>query len=272
MKFTRIISNSFKVPFRNYKNLALFCVLFVLGLVGYVGNVINNSLIMQIGLVTFIVLALIVPGYLLSVVREGTDDSDKLPSLNIVKNIVDTLKLVLLNIVFMLIPSIVSFALLLPTGMVAISNWDSIFSVNNVGTSNFFTMALIIFIVIFLLYFIFLIFEYVAMARFAHYDSLTEALSLRKVYSDIREIGVLKTVGLIVVMGIIVIIITRIALLLLLIPYVGVVIYLCLIIPLFSVIFYYSLGLLYSDISGASDLGAFERELMEFRINNSNLK
>ena len=260
MNVGNILSLSFKYPFGDYKNLTIFSALFLLSVIMSVGFWIHNDILLKIGFVAVMLLFLIVPGYLISVIKEGCLESSNIPSLNIVKNIIDTLKLIVLNIVYMIIPILVFLALTFGTGL------SSVFTTGSIPL-NFFSSLSITLIISFIVFLIFTLISYVAMARFAYYGKLVGALNFKSVFGDIKKIGVLRLIGWYLLMAIILGIIGRVSLLLLLVPYIGIIIYMCLVTPIISLIFYYSIGLLYSNVAGAEfDINTFERELMEFRI------
>ena len=271
MKFGEIVSKSFKFPFGDLKNLAIFCALFLLAIIMYVGETLKNEIVVSIGFIAFLILFLIVPGYSISVTREGCRDSNSMPTLNIKKNIIDTIQLLILNIVFMIIPCLVLFLSLIVAGWISFNVLTS--STSLINGNNLLPVLAIIAVVNLIVFLIFTLMNYVAIARFAGYDSLSEALNLKKVYADIKRIGVLKLLAWFIVFAIIFSIVLTILRLVILIPYAGNIIYICFIVPVFTLIFYYSLGLLYNDISdGEFDLASFERELEEFRIQKYDLK
>lgn len=261
MDLGNIITNSFKYPFNDYKNLSIFCALFLLALIPFAGVLMEQDTVFVIGLITTIILMLIVPGYLLSVIHNGCEESLELPSLNIVKNIVNTLKLIVLDIVYMIIPVIVLLILLFATGFFTLFSANSIENLSELSLGAGFIAA---FIIMFIVSLIFLILSYIAKARFAHTGSLSEALDFGKVIRDIKDIGVGKLVIWYLLMNVLVGLVSRITIFLLLIPYAGVLVYVCIITPVLMLIYYYSIGLLYSGICGLN-IDEFEKELYTIR-------
>ena len=116
MKFSRIISNSFKYPFSG-KELIFSFLLFVLAIILPLGFISDNNIVMILGLISLIIFIFILPGYMLSVVKNGTKESFKIPKVSLKKNFIDTLKLIVLDIVYSIIP-VILFLILIPVGAV----------------------------------------------------------------------------------------------------------------------------------------------------------
>jgi len=114
--------------------------------------------------------------------------------------------------------------------------------------SSFFTAAVITVVVSLILFIIFGLFDTIAQCRLAKYGKLTEALKINEVVKDISNIGIAKFIGWYILILIICFVISFIAGLLFVIPYIGIII-LPLIIMSFVILFQSrSLGLLYSNI------------------------
>ena len=272
VKFEKIISNSFKYPFKDLKNLGFVCLLFVLLLVLPVGIFINNSITMGIGAVCLLIFFLITPGYQILVIKSGVNQSDNIPSIKVGRSIINTFKLLILHICYVAIPSIIAVVLLLfATGLLnypmaifeSISNSNSHFTFDLI--SGFFNAIWITLTVTAIVRLIFSLISYIAKARLANSNSLVEALKIHKVISDIKKIGFLKFIGWCIVIGILLAIIAMVAMFIVFVPYVGFIIYSCVVVPIIYLIYNYSLGLLYSDFSqddeNDNDLDKFEREL-----------
>lgn len=272
MEFGNIISNSFKYPFKDLKNLGFVCLLFVLLLILPVGIFINNSITMIIGAVCLLIFILITPGYQILIIKSGVNQSGNIPSIKVGRSIINTFKLLILHICYVAIPSIIAVVILLfATGLLnyPMAIFDSISDLNFNFTFElifgFFNAIWITFIVTYIVRLIFSLISYIAKARLANSNSLVEALKIHKVLSDIKKIGFLKFIGWCIVMGILLAIIAMVASFVVFIPYAGIIIYLCVVVPIIYLIYNYSLGLLYSDLSQDDetddDLDKFEREL-----------
>lgn len=278
MDFGAIISNSFKYPFKDLKNLGFVCILYLLLLILPAGIFIfKNSITVIIGAVCLLVFILIIPGYNILVIKSGINQSDNIPSIKVGKSIINTLKLLVLHICYIAIPTTIAAILMLfATGFLE-------YPINIINTlpkldltvtfglvSGFFNAIGTILLVVTIVRLVFSIISYIAKARLANSDSLAEALKIHRVILDIKKIGFLKFIGWYVVMGILLAIVTMIAGIVLLVPYVGFIIYLCIAMPVIYLIYSYSLGLLYSDLSDDEDddLDKFERELqyLKYRL------
>ena len=185
MKFSRIISNSFKYPFSG-KELIFSFLLFVLAIILPLGFISDNNIVMILGLISLIIFIFILPGYMLSVVKNGTKESFKIPKVSLKKNFIDTLKLIVLDIVYSIIP-VILFLILIPVGAVMS------LSVNDLN--SFLVQWGLILGIIVIVFFIFSILQFIATARLAHYDSLSKAVDFTQSYRDLRNIGVLKVLG-----------------------------------------------------------------------------
>ena len=263
MDLSQIISNSFKYPFKDLKRLAILCMLFVLPVILPIGVYYDSDIVSSLGIIVILVLILIIPGYTVSIVKKGSIESSNLPSLSIGKNIIDTFKLLVLRIVYMIVPIAVFLVLLFAAGSL-------IFTIGSVSDVFGFLSALgIVFLASYIVYIIFEFLLIFAKARLAHFNSLTEALKIHKVLKDIKSIGVGRVIGWYIVMAILLGVISIICALLIFIPYVGILLYFCVSVPIILVIYYYSLGLLYSNIVDGSgddlDLDKFEKEIQRLK-------
>ena len=187
-----------------------------------------------------IMLALILGGYALSVVREGIKQSDEIPSVEIKKNIVDTFKVWILSFVFYIIPVIIVAILM--------------FVVVGVGSSSSAVLSggfVIVVLISIILEIIFAILFVVGLLRLAKYDSLSEALSFSEIKEDLSKIGVGNLIVVYIGLSIIAGIIIAIGIFILNIPVIGYIGFILLPIvfaPYICLFFSYGLGLLYSDV------------------------
>lgn len=270
MDLGNIISYSFRFPFRDLKHLALICVLFVFTLILPFGLIFENRIVAVIGLVALLAFFLIFPGYLISVVKSGINQSYDVPNIKPGKNIVNTINLIVLHICLITLPTLIVFLICVMVFGFFTNPID--FSTIESSSNQLFGLLsgiISIFVITGIVSWILSIFYYIAKARLASYDSLAQALKFHKSIEDIKKIGIGNFIGWYLVMGILVSLCNTVASLLIFIPYVGLIIYVCIAIPVLSVIYYYSLGLLYSDISDFKkddDLESFEKELEMFKM------
>ena len=263
MNIGKIISNSIKYPFRNIKKLPILFCLFILVALIPIAAISENKYVLALGIIAFFAFILIVPGYLLSIVSFGLNESSMFPSLNFTKNVYNTIRLLILRIVYMLVPTVVFFIVLSTVGSFSA---DMLFNLRII--SFLLSLGLILFIIL-ITYLIFEFLLFFAKARLAYLDSLSEALKINKVVEDIRNIGVVNIIKWLIVMAILVIVVSVISSWVTMIPYVGFLIYIGILIPILESIGNYSLGLLYSNIAEKEDkLDTFEREIELFKYFN----
>lgn len=263
MDVGKIISNSLKYPFRNIKKLPILFVLFILAAIIPIGIVFDNRYVTIIGVIAFFMFILIVPGYLFSIVNIGLNESSAIPSLNFGKNLFDSLRLWVLRIVYMIVPALMFFILLSTLGA---SGREMLADFN---VLNFILTLGVIFVVVVITYIIFEVLLFFAKARLAYLNSLPEALKMHKVVGDIRKIGIVNIVKWLIFMVILMVAVSFISSWVMMIPYVGFLIYLCIVIPTLESIANYSLGLLYSNIvDNDNDFDRFEKEIESLKYLN----
>lgn len=242
MDLTKLVSNSFRYPFRNIKKLPIICILFVLMAIIPIGMISDNKTIIYVGVIAFFIFIMIVPGYFLSVVKLGSNQSAMLPSFNIVNTIYDSVRVLCLRIVYMIVPAAVFLIVLTSFGP---ASRELLF---NFRILEFLATVGFVFVLILVTYLVFEFFLFFAKARLAYFNSLTEALKINKVIRDIRNIGIVNIIKWLIVMAILLNAITFITSFVISIPYVGFLIYICIVIPIIESIANYSLGLIYSNI------------------------
>ncbi len=262
MDVGKIISNSFKYPFRNIKKLPILFILFILVALIPIGMISDNRYVVILGLIGFFIFILIVPGYLLSFVQIGLNESSMFPSLSFAKNIYNSIRLLVLRIVYMIVPAVVFF--------IALSTWgvSSIDMLTKFNVPGFLLTMGLVLIVVLITYILFEVLLFFAKARLAYLDSLTEALKMNKVVGDIRNIGVRNIVKWLIIMAVLLIVVSFVSSWVMMIPYVGFLIYIAIVIPTMESIANYSLGLLYSNIADNDDLDKLEREIEAFKYLN----
>lgn len=243
MEIGDIISKSFKYPLNNGTQFMKVAVLYLLLIVPVFFSVLmiifaNSSAILVSAIITiicYLIFALIIGGYFLSVMKEGISSSNLMPEYDFAKNIVDSIKVWVLGLLFSLIPGIIIGILLL--------------IVTKFGSSEtvFGGIICIAFIAL-ILEIIFCMFLSISLLRLANYDSLSEALNFSAIKEDLRAIGIGNLIVLLVVLGIISGAILFITGFLIFIPIVGTIIYIMFIVPYTYLAVCYGLGLMYSEI------------------------
>ncbi|MBE6497584.1 MAG: DUF4013 domain-containing protein [Methanobrevibacter sp.] len=258
MDVGKIVSNSLKYPFRNIKKLPILFMLFVLVALIPIGMVLDNRYILICGFIAFFIFILFVPGYLFSMVRIGIHESAVFPSLTFGNTIYDSIRLWVLRMAYMIVPALVFFISLSTVGM---SSLNMLYEFKIPSFILAFGMVLLLVLVVYIIFEVLLFF---AKARLAYLDSLTEALKINRVLSDIRNIGIFNIIKWLIIMAILMIVVSVVSSWIIAIPYVGLLIYIGVVLPILESIGNYSLGLLYSNIArNSNDLSRIEKELNE---------
>jgi len=242
MDLSKIVFNSIKYPFKNIAKLPIIFVLFILMAIIPIGKLLDNNYMVLIGVIAFFIFILIVPGFFVGVVKKGSRESAMFPSLNLVNSIYDSIRMWILRIVYMIVPAIVFFIVLSTLGPAGVN------FIQTLQIRSFVATFGLIFLVILITYLIFEFLLFFAKARFAYLDSLSEALKIHEVIRDILNIGIFNIIKWLIAMVILMIVISWVSSAVMVIPYVGVLIYICIVIPIMESISNYSLGMLYSNI------------------------
>lgn len=283
MDVGNILSKSFKYPINDFKNFLKICILCVLPIIPLIAVLFfeDEMIITALGCIFAILLLvvfLVLPGYFISVIKQGSNVSNSIPSLKVGRNIINTLKWVVLNIIYSIIPIAVFAVCIVSSGIFSLFQADLI-AENPDAVINVLSSLAIYLLIGLVVAWIFSLISSVATARFAKYDSLAEAFSFKALYRDIRKIGVLRIIGWFILINIVITFISNITSLVMFIPYVGVIIYLGFVVPYLVAVYYYSLGLLYSNAGGSVeyddeyeddgeelDLDEFEREIQALKM------
>ena len=237
MEIMDIIKEAFIFPSNNLEKLAIYIVLtFVLGLIvaggviTTVAGVNNSSVYLILAAILFIIsiiVALIISGYQLAILKSGIDLDDEAPSFDWKNDLITGIKLIIVNIVYMIIPAIivgiVALITNLPGNMVKASQEVAANSANVTAIANstapvvanisdataaaFASSFAITAIVGLILVIIFAFFLTMGQSRLANTGSLGEALNIPEAARDISRIGVGKVIAvvllIIVVIGVI---------------------------------------------------------------------
>jgi hypothetical protein len=237
MEIMDIIKEAFIFPSNNLEKLAIYIVLtFVLGLIvaggviTTVAGVNNSSVYLILAAILFIIsiiVALIISGYQLAILKSGIDLDDEAPSFDWKNDLITGIKLIIVNIVYMIIPAIIVGIVALitnvPGNMVKASQEVAANSANVTAIANstapvvanisdataaaFASSFAITAIVGLILVIIFAFFLTMGQSRLANTGSLGEALNIPEAARDISRIGVGKVIAvvllIIVVIGVI---------------------------------------------------------------------
>ena len=187
MEIMEIISDALHYPFGHVKALVIYMILsfiafFITNLTfGGVATADAASIGIGaiIGLIIVLLIALLMDGFALDIIKFGIERSDEEPQLDIVRQIINGIKYFITAIVYFLIPFIV---------MILLS------AIND-------TLGLIVGIILLIIFaFAFLMGE----CRLAKTDSLGYALNFGEAIKDISRIGVVKILAVLIIICIIV--------------------------------------------------------------------
>ena len=189
MKISEILIDAFKYPIENAKALMIYLLLLIAGGMGLfiigigigIGNITESPIIAAIiaiiGFIEFIIMLLLMEGYVLDVVKIGIYRENKSPEIDFSRQILNGLKLLVLALIYVGI-SIIIIAILV----------------------NIHPYLIILGILIYVV----AIFSFImAQCKLAKTDSLTEALNIDVAIKDISKIGILKVVAIVVIFSVI---------------------------------------------------------------------
>ena len=267
MEFGEIFKDALKYPMSNPKSLLIVGVLFLISSLPRVlrqFGVVNKSLNL-VWIVVLLIISIILMGYALSVLKKAIGREDGIPGFDWTNNFMDGIKLLVVEFIYMIIPSIIcsviAFITMAPVASRIISYANVAYMATNSTNPNVILSAIpagawsglatgmiVTAIIAVILFIIFGLFMVIAQCRLAKYDSLGEAFSFGEVFSDIKEIGFLRLIGFIIVLWLIACVIGLIGSVISAIPVVGWIITLLVIYPFTTLYLNRGLGLLYSDI------------------------
>lgn len=266
MNLREIIIDAIKYPIGDTRKFLIFCALISLMslstiLPSYGFN--NDTVSIILSIVTLIVM-FIVLGYLVEVMKGGTEGDDALPDFDYVKQFIIGIKAFILDMIYFIIPAVIVIIVASVTGLFTSLTkivYASIGAVDN-GASNFtmimatipqstmatFTNALTVtLIVAIILFVLFSLMAVTALVRFARLGSGIEGLRFREILNDMSKVGFVKIIVTLIVIYIIVVALTVVIGLIGLIPDIGVFIGIFVVVPFILLFLYRAIGLLYAD-------------------------
>ena len=198
MEIGEIIGDAVRYPLNHTKSLLIYIVImFIIALIAIftgiglvagqeTNQVLASGIIGFIGLLLIIIIALLVDGYGLDIVKLGIDKSDAAPEIDIGRQVIAGLKYLIVGIVYIIIPFIV---------MLLLS------AIND-------TLGLIVGVILFIIFGLALL---MGQCRLANTGSLGEALNIPEAIKDLQAIGIFKVLIVIIIVGIIALILNFIA-------------------------------------------------------------
>ena len=196
MNISEIISDALVYPFNNIKALVIYIILGIIaGIVAgstivamAAGIAANNTLAAAgtgiIGLIIALIISFVISGYGLDLIKYGINRDAGSPGLDFMRQFVNGVKLLVVNIVYFIVPIIISAIL-----AVIFQHWLS-------G------------IISAILFIIFALAAIMGQCRLAKTEELGNALAIGEAIGDISRVGILKLIVFIIVVFIIAFIIT----------------------------------------------------------------
>lgn len=181
MEITEIIGDALLYPLNNVKSLILYVIIGaitgILGgasLIAMATQVSGNNVVAAggfgfIGILVMIIGSLLISGYGLDIVKYGIERRDDGPGIDIVRQVLNAIKLIVVSFVYYIIPAIVAWLLFTLLGK-----------------------GILTLIIVAIMYIVFAFAQFMAVCRLAKYDSLGEALSIGEAIGDISKVGMLK--------------------------------------------------------------------------------
>ena len=196
MEIGEIISDAIVYPFNNIKSLIIYMIIgIVCGILGgasFMGvllaaqgnNVLAAGGLGFIGTLIIIIGGLLISGYGLDIVKFGIERRDDAPGIDIVRQILNAIKVFIVGFVYYIIPAIIGWLL-----------------------STLLGKGILTTIIIFIISVVFAFAQFMAICRLAKYDSLGEALAIGEAIGDVSKVGMLKVLATIIAVFIIALII-----------------------------------------------------------------
>lgn len=238
MEIMEIITEAINYPLNHVKELGIyigillvaFLILFftigatVIGISA--DSVAAAGIVGIIGIIIFLLILLLVDGYALDIVKLGIERSDDAPGIDIVRQIVNGFKYLILGIVYFIIPIIIMNLLAM---------------IND-------TLGLIVGLILLI---VFGLAFYMGICRLAKTESLGYALNIPEAFNDVMSVGIIKLLAVIILVAIIGFVLSFIVGLFANLGDIGVIISAILGAIVSAYLFFFNnraVGLLYSDI------------------------
>ena len=199
-----IISDAVAYPFHNIKALLLYVVLSVIAALIAGASLLSIVVALSAkglggialtglgvaGVLIFVLVLFLIQGYALDIIKFGIERRDDGPGIDIVRQIANAIKLVIVDIVYYIVPVIITAILYL-----FLKDW-------------------LITIIGIILFIVFALANFMAKCRLAKTDSLGDALAIGEAIGDISKVGIGKLLAVVILVAIILVIIAVIVALL----------------------------------------------------------
>ena len=193
MDLGEIFGDAFVYPLHNIKSLVVFAILGIIGaiiggasIIGILGALGSTgwtefafSGLGIVGIIVFVLILFLIAGYSLDIIKYGIERRVDGPEIDIGRQIANTIKLIIVDVVYYVVPAILVFVLGL-----FLRNW----------------LMSIISIIVFI---VFALANFMAKCRLAKTENIGEALAIGEAIGDISRVGILKIIATVVILVII---------------------------------------------------------------------
>ncbi len=181
MEIGEIIGDAVVYPIKNIKSLIIYMIIGIIAgilggasLLAMISQASSNNILAAggfgfIGILIFIIGALLISGYGLDIVKYGIERRDDGPGIDIVRQVANAIKVIIVTFVYYIVPAIIAWLLFTLLGKGILTT-----------------------IVVVIISIIFAFAEFMAICRLAKYDSLAEALAIGDAINDVSKIGMIK--------------------------------------------------------------------------------
>ena len=192
MEIMEIIKDALVYPLNNLKALVIYIILGIILGVSVIGTVVaiaasaaaDNVLAVIgtgiIGIIIALILAFVISGYELDIIKYGIGRNDGAPGIDIVRQFTNGVKLFAVDIVYFLVPIIIAAIL-----AVIFQHWLSV-------------------IITILLFILFALAAFMGRCRLAKTEDLGNALAIGEAIGDISRVGIGKLIIFLIVVAIII--------------------------------------------------------------------
>ena len=198
MEIMEIMSDALVYPINNIKALAVYIVLGIIAgvcaagtIAGFFAGVTLNNIfaggIGAFGLLLTILIVLLIAGYELDIIKYGIERKPNAPNIDVARQIVNACKVVVVDVVYYIIPLIISAIIGFVLGKGIIPT-----------------------IIVMLISIIFSITAYMSKCRLAKTENLSDGLAIGEALRDISRVGIVKIVAVVALSTIIMVIILAI--------------------------------------------------------------
>ena len=200
MNLGEIIKDAFVYPFHNIKALLIYVILGIIGAILAGASVLSIATALTTGgitsvaltgasiagVVVFVLIMFLTSGYTLDIIKYGIERRDDGPGIEIGRQISNAVKLIVVDIVYYIIPIIITFVL-----GIFLRDW-------------------LMTVISMILFIIFSLANFMAKCRLAKSDSLGESLAVGEAIGDISRVGFGKLIATFIVIAVILIIFSAI--------------------------------------------------------------